>query len=172
LRKLPKKTIQFLEDATGFMRRWQLSQFTTWDLPLIDGVLENVPLGLARAVRGPDQPVTVYPSYYNVPTSVDIRAKIREQQEGAARRAGLPMDHPIGIIIARGETVSSYENALRLWVIESSVIRRYGRSRGLADRLIPTFAELLGDPERSEKEIPSESNIARIRRIYAPSLCD
>jgi hypothetical protein len=91
---LPPAAATFVEDVCRFMRKWNVMSLVTWDLPLSQGPLESIPTGLARHLLGPDQPVSVYPSYFDIPSTQDVRAEIRAQQEAAARSAGIGNDFP------------------------------------------------------------------------------
>jgi hypothetical protein len=74
----------FLADLGQFQRTWQLAQMMTWELPLPQGPLTDVPLGLALRLLGPDQIVSTSPAYYDPPSSADERKAKRRQQKQAA----------------------------------------------------------------------------------------
>src|SRR5262249_14550844 len=140
LKRLPDLVAQFLNDMGAFLRKWGLMQLSTWDLPVPQGILEGLPLGLTTHLLGPNQAVTTVPPYYDVPSATDVRAKIRSMQKQEARSAGISSTHPISNIGPRDGRASSYEAAFRLWLVERTVRRRYGPRRGLSSRLTDAFA--------------------------------
>jgi hypothetical protein len=70
---LPADDAAFIDDMGKFLRRWQVATLATWELPLPQGPLVGVPLGVARHLLGPDQVVTSLPNYYDTPSIVDLR---------------------------------------------------------------------------------------------------
>jgi hypothetical protein len=153
----------FLHDLDGFLRKWDLIQLVTWDLPDPQGPLGGLPLGAVVNLLGPDHPVSTYPKYYDVPSGEDLRERLREMQRRAARHAGIEQEYPVTDTSARGESASSYESAFRLWLIEKSVITRYGRRRGLVGRLVHAFSEMLG---------VGTDRVRQLREVYRRCLDD
>jgi hypothetical protein len=121
---LPEEASAFLEAATRFMRKWKLARMATWDLPVPQGPLEHVPLGLARHVLGPNDTGVFFPGYFDIASAQDVRAEIRERQEAAAREAGLGAEFPLTDLSARADCASAWENAFRLWFVERAVLQR------------------------------------------------
>jgi hypothetical protein len=155
--KLPEETATFLEAATAFMRRWQLAGLSTWDLPLPQGPLEALPLEAARHFCGPQQSESVFPGYYDIPSTRDLRRERRQVQAQQAEAADLGLEFPLTDISARADDSSKWENVFRFWLIESTALRRYaGRSR-LVTRLIEAFAGI------AECGL---DRIKQIRRVY------
>lgn len=160
-RVLGEEVERFLLDFGRFMRTWRLNQMITWDLPLPQGPLDPAPLGLQVTVLGPDHLATTIPSFYDVPSGVDVRGIIREQQGQAAKADGVEMEHPVTDASSRAGRASQYESAFRLWLIESTVRRRYGSPRGLVARLKPAFASFMG---------VSEDRVHQLRQLYSVAL--
>jgi len=144
-----------MKDAGHFMRKWQLNRLITWELPLPQRPLDWVPLRLACALLGDDHPVFAVPSFYDIPSRTDVRARIREEQEQVAKAFRINLEHPVTDISTRGGKPSSYESAFRMWHIEVTVRSRYGTSRGLVARLGPAFKKYLGYQEDRVKQIRS-----------------
>jgi integrase len=152
---------RFLDDTVTFLRRWDLVQLVTWELPLPQGPVDAVPLGPATQLLGPDQLVSTVPAYYDVPSSEDEREATRQRQKQAAEMAGLKGDYPLAGLGGRGDSAGTNESAYRLWLIESAVRSRFGAPKGLAARLISAFEEILGcGPVR----------VNQLRGIYLPFL--
>jgi hypothetical protein len=156
---LPDPDVErFLIDFGRFMRRWGLCRMVTWDLPLAQGPAEEVPLGLATSLLGPDHPVDVIPSYYDIPSDFDLRESIRGRQREAAADDGITLEHPVTDISSRAGRASQFESAFQLWLIERAVTSRYGRPRGMITRLTLAFSGYLG---------VLEDRIPQLRRIYS-----
>jgi hypothetical protein len=144
---LPSNSADFLRDFGRFLRKWQLSQMLTWDLPIPHGPLELIPSGLARTILGPDQPVSFLPTYFDQPSrtasdGMDQREKTRDDQRRLAKADGIQLEHPVTDVSARDGHPSSYETAFRMWLIETSIRNRYGNVYGLAARLVRAFVDL------------------------------
>jgi hypothetical protein len=137
---LPEEVSRFLDDLGRFMRKWGLMWLVTWDLPLAQGPLQDVPLGLARHLLGPGQLATTQPTYFDTPCDADVRKRTRDQQRFAARQAGVAARHPVTNLSARGGRASSLETAFRMWLITRTARGRYGSRRGLTARLASAFA--------------------------------
>ena len=142
-RTLPDNAQSFLEQATTFMRKWDLYGMATWELPLPQGPLEHLPAGPIRHFLGPNNIVSAYPNPYDIPSSQDVRKEIRDQQRRAAREKGIGADFPLTDLAPRAGHASMYENVFRLWFIEGAVLQRYRGRKRLATRLIKAFAEHL-----------------------------
>jgi hypothetical protein len=134
----------FLNEAGAFLRKWQLASLVTWDLPLPQGPLESIPLGLARHLLGPGQIVNAYPTWYDIPSATNVRDEIRDQQRFAAEQAGVGTEHPLTHLSPRDGRASTPEAAFRMWFIESAVRGRYGARPGVTTRLDSAFAALFG----------------------------
>jgi hypothetical protein len=159
-RILPAEASDFLEAATRFMRKWKLARMATWDLPLPQGPLEHVPLGLARHILGPDDTGVFFPGYFDIPSAQDVRAEIRERQDAAAREAGLGAEFPLTDLTPRAGSASAWENAFQLWFVERAVLQRYAGRRGLTSRLVEAIADMLDC---------SEDRVKQLRGLYRPS---
>jgi hypothetical protein len=105
--------------------------------------------------------VSTVPSYYDIPSHRDVREETRDAQRRAAEDAGIKLEHPVTDISARGTKASGYESAFRLWFLEQTVLTRYGKLRGMVDRLVPVFAGLLGC---------SEDRVKQVRKVYTAFL--
>jgi len=142
------------------MRKWYLARLASWDLPLVQGPLEQAPLGLARHVLGPDDTGVFFPGYFDIPSGQDVRAEIRERQEAAAREVAIGVEFPLTDLSARAGSASAWENAFRLWLCERAVLQRYAGRRELFSRLIEAFADMLGC---------STERVKQLRRLYRSS---
>ena len=109
---------RFLIDFGLFMRKWRLGQMITWDLPMPQGPLEFVPLGLLLRNLGPDEPATTIPSFHDVPSNIDLRKQFRDQQRRVAIDDGVEMAHPVTDASSRDGHASQYESAFRMWLLE------------------------------------------------------
>jgi hypothetical protein len=151
----------FLDDLGRFQRKWQLQQMVTWDLPLPQGPLTGMPLGVTANLLGPDQLVSALPAFYDPPSSEDERKTRRTQQRQAASMVGLSGNFPLSGLGGRGDAASAEEDAFRLWLIEKTVRTRYGSPHGLTARLVVAFEDILGC---------GEDRIKQLRRMYLPFL--
>jgi hypothetical protein len=155
--RLPEDAASFVTDAAALMRKWSLARLVTWDLPLPQGPLEHVPLGLATRVLGPDHAGTLVPSYYDTPSSQDLREERRGQQGSSARGGGIGVEFPLTNLSPRAGKASEWENAYRLWFIETAARQRYGGRPRLSTCLVAAFVQALGC---------SEDRVKQLRRIY------
>ncbi|MHB1427010.1 MAG: hypothetical protein ACYC3I_27965 [Gemmataceae bacterium] len=158
---LSEEVSSFLDDLGRFQRKWQLMQMATWDLPMPQGPLASMPLGVAMNLLGPDQLVSTSPAFYDPPSSEDEREARRNQQRQAANMAGLSGNFPLAGLGGRGNDASSEADAFRLWLIEKTVRTRYGFPRGLTARLMVAFEDILSC---------GQDRIKQLRRIYSPFL--
>jgi hypothetical protein len=162
VRTLPLEDAKrFLDDMSAFLRKWQLRQLVTWELPFPQGPLTSVPLSAASGVLGPSQTVTALPAFFDIPSTEDVREETRQQQQLAAHLARLDGMFPLTDVGARADRASSYEAAFRLWLTEETVRTRYGTRHGLTARLVDTFAKTL--------DLTLE-RIWQVRKKYKPFL--
>lgn len=159
--RLPETTSTFLDDLGAFLRKWQLIELTTWDLPWPQGPLGSIPVDLARRLLGPTQNVSTLPAYYEVPSSVDVREETRMQQQMAAEHHGLQGKFPVKGLVGRDQGHRTAEAAFRLWLVEKTVRDRYGNLWGGTATLLLAFGEVLKC---------SEERVKQIRKVYLPFL--
>ena len=155
-RHLSAKLHSFLENATTFMRKWSLCRLSTWDLPLLQGPLEQLPLEQQRELLGPNQIVSTYSKPYTITSNQDMRGKIRDQQHWDGKAEGVD-DFPLTNLAPRKGRANKLENVFRLWFIESALRHRYPKRRGLATRLGEVFKKLT---------FSSTERIKQLRRCY------
>jgi hypothetical protein len=147
---------------SAFLSHYRLAALVSWELPLPQGPLDNVPVGLAAKLLGPNAPVRFDPSYPHLPGSdVDVGADRRRSQYLAAESDGLGAEHPESQIGRRGGRPSIHENAFRCWLIERALVRRYSGRRGFATRVQLAFEEVLG---------VGAERVIDIREVYLPKL--
>ena len=158
---LPEETKAFPGRHWFFLRKYQLMHLATWELPYPQGPLSAIPLESARCFLGPHQSVSTLPAYYDVPSSEDVRQATRDQQEHAAKQAGLEGVYPLSGLAGRGDQESVYEEVFRLWLLEQTVISRYGKSYGLTTKLINAFCL---------RHDFSPDRVRQIRKLYLPFL--
>ncbi len=91
----PTDVATFFDELARFLRKYNLAGLVTWDLPLPQGPLEGVMLNLARHLLGPNEPVNKVPTYYDIPSNVNVRAEIQKQQRREARQRGIQGRHPV-----------------------------------------------------------------------------
>jgi hypothetical protein len=151
----------FLKDMGSFLRKHRLNSLVTWDLPLPQGPLDSIPLSLGRHLLGPEQIVNTYPSYYDIPSSMNVRAEIREQQRTAAKQTGVLAEHPLTNLSPRDGRASTLETAFRMWFVEAPVRSRYGDRKGVIARLDSALATTFGI---------TAGRIRRVRQSYTPFL--
>jgi hypothetical protein len=150
---LPDATARFLDSAGQFLRKWQLMQLVSWELPLPQGVLEHIPLGLMVELLGPDHLVQAFPTFGNVPSGTEVRESIERQQRLAAREAGTAGGFSLAGISGRAGHASAYETAFGMWLVEQAAWARYGGRRGLATRLTTAFEIMTGTGTDYVKEL-------------------
>lgn len=137
-------------DAYGkFIKNRTLASLVTWDLPLPQGPLPGH-AGAVVLLRGTDAPVDCHSPYYDIPSDEDVRKGIRQRQRRDGRDAGVEMEFPLTDTSARYDTLkkrylpSTFETAFRMWLIEETVCRRYGRVHGIKSRLQDVFSRMFG----------------------------
>jgi hypothetical protein len=160
-RVLGDELARFLTDFGQFTRKWRINRMITWELPYPQGPLDQIPLGMAVLIQGPDHRVDTVPSYFDLPSNIDVRESIRRHQGQAAADDGIEQAHPVTDTSPRDGRASQYESAFRLWLIERTIRKRYGSPRGLVGRLLPVFAKLLD---------VSEDRILQLRQLYKKAL--
>jgi hypothetical protein len=160
---LPDNVVRLLQAVGTCLRKWQLNRLVTWDLPVPQGPLVDLPLRTALRLLGPDQIVSTIPAFYDLPARENEREARQSQQQFVARQAGLEGTFPISGLGGRGADPSTEESAYRLWVLENSVRSRYGSPRGMVSRLVAAFCTLLGC---------EENRVKQLRRLYLPFLHD
>jgi hypothetical protein len=151
--RLSDEVGSFLDDLGRFQRKWQLMEMVTWDLPIPQGPLASMPLGVAVNLLGSDQLVSTSTAFYDPPSSEDEREARRNQQRQAAKRAGLSGTFPLAGLGGRGNDASAEEDAFRLWLMEKTVRIRYGSRHGLAARLVTAFGEILNCGQERVKQL-------------------
>lgn len=172
---------QFADQQMRFFNRWALTQLTTWDLPVPQGPLEEMPLGTLVTLFGADAVVSnVYPEYFTIPRS-DQQERLgrirfpgsRVEALGRAielERADAEHDHGqrAGVEALDGATKPKrrdlYERAYQMWFCEFALRQRFQDMRlpkGAVTLLISAFAEML-DVE--------EERVKAIRKLYRPRL--
>lgn len=147
----------FLADLLRFLEKWQLAELVSWDLPLPQGNVTDIPLSLAARLVGEAHLIDCTPTYLNPPSEVELRAQLQSRQVQQAETAGIAQPHPVAAILGRGESPSGHELALRMWLVEHAVRSRYGSARGLVARLLPALAGEFG---------VSEDRVRQVRRLY------
>ncbi len=157
---------EFYEALRVCTQQWNLTGFATWDLPLPQGPLTRLPVGLIIQLRGPDATVDFVPGYYDVPSRVNLREELRDRQRHEGEAAGLKSELPLTDISARRKKngtyeMSAYESKFRSWFVETIVESRYENIRGAKARLDKAFADELGI---------SEVRVKKLRNEYAKSL--
>jgi hypothetical protein len=158
---LPPEVAGFLDDVGRFLRKWQVAQLITWDLPLPQGPLAGIPVGAARHLLGPDQVVSALPAYFDLPSQINTREEIRDMQRAAASALGHQAEHPLTDLSPRGENVSTLEAAFRMWLLERAARLRYGDRLGLVARLDTAFANIFRF---------SRYRVRQVRRRYSAFL--
>jgi hypothetical protein len=86
---LTKIKMSFLEAMSEFLRRWNLCQLTTWDLPLPFGPLLADDLSRHSQAIPEHSVQLILPIHYPLTTSDTLLATIREKQKRVARQQGL-----------------------------------------------------------------------------------
>jgi hypothetical protein len=158
---LGDEVAQVLTDFGRFMRKWRINRMVTWELPYPQGPVDQIPLGMAVLIQGPDHRVDIIPTYYDIPSNIDVRKAIRRRQKQAAAADGIEQAHPVTDTSPRDGHASRYESAFWLWFIEQSIRKRYGAPPGLVGRLLPVFADLIN---------VSEYRVQQLRHLYKEAL--
>lgn len=153
-----KETARFFDELGKFYQKWNLSALVTWDLPLPQGPLTNVPASLATRLSGPDVMVDVYPSFFDIPKRQDVREEIRERQNRQGRAAGMNVEHPITDTSPRAGHGSQWETAFRMWFVEETIRHRYGSPHGLVACLSPVF---------EHRYSISTDQVKKLRKLYS-----
>ena len=159
----PDRVASFIGNVSRFARKWELTKLVTWDLPDPQGTLEQIPLELLARLSGKEKTIFVIPNYLNIPSNVDFKKRTTDAQRNAARDSGIEQRYPVYGTSSRGVSKSQYENALRFWLIERSVLARYGKPAGYVARLTSALRHYLGC---------SEDRVKQLRKIYRPHLGD
>lgn len=146
----------FYQMLREFIAKWELYGFATWDLPLPQGPLQELPAGLITTLRGPEPTLSYVPNYFDVPSKVNLRDELRDSQRRAGEMAGLEHELPVTGTSARSGAASSYETKFRMWFAELTFRRRYGKIHGAATRLGKAFADELGISEVRIKKLRTE----------------
>jgi len=154
---------QLSEDHQSFcallselVTKWGLCGFATWDLPLPQGPLQELPAGLITTLRGPETIVNSVPNHFDVSSKVNLREELRDSQRRGGERAGLEHELPVADTSARGGSASTHETKFRMWFAEVTLRRRYGKIHGAATRLGKAFAEELGISVERLKKLRAE----------------
>jgi hypothetical protein len=146
----------FYQMLREFIAKWELCGFATWDLPLPQGPLQELPAGLITTLRGPEPTLSYVPNYFDIPSKVNLRDELRDSQRRAGERAGLGHELPVTDTSARSETASTHETKFRMWFAELTLRQRYGKIHGAATRLGKAFADELGISEVRIKKLRTE----------------
>jgi hypothetical protein len=120
----PAKVARFFGELKHFLRKHQLAGMATWDLPLSQGPLEGASLNQSQHLLGPDHVVSTRPTYYDIPSGVDLRGETRAQQRRAAQQVGIRHTHPLIHLSARDGRGSTPETAFQMWFLERIVRNR------------------------------------------------
>ena len=139
----PDSCRQFYQQLEQFLQRWELIKFATWELPCVQGPLENVsPQTLCHLGRG-NQSIDYTPGYFSQPTSLNPREQLQGRQRAYGEHQQFDVEYPQAGIAPRGDQVSSYASVFKMWFIHTTVIRRYSNLRGLSARLQEAFQDEL-----------------------------
>lgn len=148
---------QFLSELTKFLQKWQLARLVTSDLPLPQVPLHGIPAGLVAQIRGTTVTVDYTPPYYDIPSGVDVRERLRTRQAAEGRALGIhELRCPVTNSSGRGKNVSELETAFRMWLIELSVTRRYEKPRGYVERLLTAYSTTFGKTTESLRKLREE----------------
>ena len=146
---LRERVEQFQKEKLRFLNRWALMQLTTWDLPVPQGPLEEMPLSTLVTLFGADAVVSnVYPEYFTIPRS-DMQQRLGRIRFPGSRAEAL------GRAIEPGRP-DLYERAYEMWFCEFALRQRFpemGLPRGAVTHLSAAFAETLEVQEERVKEI-------------------
>jgi hypothetical protein len=154
--QVSQSSLPYYQAYDKFCARWHLAMLVSWDLPCPLGPIEGMTLEELVSQFGPSLRVDYYPPYMDTPTdSIELKA-------GATRTlaklfpdiAVLP---PPRGLVGQGKGPSENATALRIWLVEKSLERRYGHIHGITACLNRGFSKLLKI---------TEDQVRRLRRIY------
>ncbi len=152
-----RKLAEFGEDVVPFLDRWELSELTTWDIPVPVGPIGGMTNEQSGWFRGKHAKVeNAYPGYYDIP-----RADVHE----AVGRLSSPghVLGPLGRPLEDGR-VNTYERVYELWFQELAVRQRFRSCkppRGWVTALVAAFAAV---------SKPKGDRIRQLREKYMPAL--
>lgn len=134
----------WLARAGHFLRTHQLRRLETWDLPVAQGRLFGLPLGLVASTLGSDAPVDAVPAFDNLTNDSRLRERRREQQELHARHLGLGRYYTGQNTSPRDGHFSTPAAVFVLWSIERTATARYPGRRGMVAALTGAFRRIIG----------------------------
>jgi len=146
---LEERLRRFADEKRSFLNRWTLMQLTTWDLPVPQGPLEEMPTGVLATLFGRDTVVSsTYPEHFTIPRS--------DQQENLGR-----IRFPGSKVEALGRAIEPerpdlYERAYDMWFCEFALRQRFedmALPRGAVTHLSSSFAHVFEIQEEHVKEI-------------------
>lgn len=159
------------DDTVRFLARWNLTSLASWELPVPQGPLSNLPPAATAQLLNPYSTVSLTPPYLNPPDPDTLRHSRSASQKAAATISGQGVHlknrngkqsnrvtrGPMPCITGRDGGPSENETAFRMWFVEHTVRSRYGAPHGLVARLSAAFERL---HERSA------DHVKRLRRMY------
>jgi len=146
---LKGRMAQFSEKKQRFFCAWELMQLATWDLPVPQGPLAEMPIGALRTFFGNDAIVSnVNPEHLTIPHS--------DQQEslGGIRFPGSKVE-PLGRAI-EPKRPDLFERVYEMWFCEFALRQRFENMalpRGAVTHLSFAFALVFEIQEERVKEI-------------------
>jgi hypothetical protein len=138
---------ELLEDYYKFLLKWQLSHHVTWELPLPLAPQENLSLGVAYSLFGPDWVVPVVPAYAAFPERADRAQVERTMRYCNATAVGLPSDALDDDLAGHDGKDHAHARRFRMYLFEQAVRSRLGQSRGWIERFLTGMSEHFGISE-------------------------
>jgi hypothetical protein len=161
---LTKMKVAFLKAVSEFLRRWNLCQLTTWDLPLPFGPLLADDLGKHTQAIPEHSVQLILPIHYPLTTSDSLVAVIRERQQQVAREHGLSPQ------IAALPHYTFLGRMLQVQHIEQTIRSRYSGTGAvtLVERAVAAFLGV--SVAQTAKLRKAVSACRRGKRDHVPSL--
>ena len=172
-KRLPPVVAEFVTAASQFLRKHQMLRLITWQLAVPAGRLEGLSAAFVSHARGPDTPVFAIPAQENIPTSVDVRSRVRKVQATHGEESGLGTRFPVAGTSPRDGQLAEKAQIFLMWFVEHVARSRYSRRRGMVKRVSQAFREYLaGDPLNPANKLPSnvkqlsEARVSTLRKDY------
>ena len=151
--KLKAAQEQFHREKVGFIDRWWLSELTTWELPVPQGALAEVPVALLSLLFGDKAVISNL-----VPAHFAVRQDDEHDAVGRIRSTETQLSRPDRAAISGAS--DKYERAYRFWFQEMAVRQRFTDGvlpYGGAERLVSGLQKAF---------VVKEDQVRRIRSLY------
>jgi len=158
--KLSQECVNYYMAYDFFRARWDIAMLVSWDIPWPAGQIDHMTATEVVAALGPDFLVTYCPAYLKTPTQT-VNHKLQLTNALAKVLPGRPIPPSFRASTGQGSGSHEYKTAFHMWLIELTVLRRYGPHAGLTSCLLRGMAKFFDR---------STGQLKKLRRIYADFL--